>query len=297
MKTLLIAVVATAALFLSGSGLAADDAVVLEINSKANSANAKADGNNGRIGALESEVAGLATQHAGDIATVNAQIANIQLTPGPQGETGPQGIQGETGPQGIQGETGPQGIQGETGPQGIQGETGPQGIQGETGPQGIQGETGPQGIQGETGAAGTDGVGVPVDGNQANDLMYWNGANWIATQPVALLGTKHQPSLGISYIIALQGIYPSRNGNDPFIGEISMFGGNFAPRNWAFCDGQLLPISQHNALFSLLGTTYGGDGRTTFALPDLRGRAPVHAGTGPGLSQVRLGQALGSENH
>lgn len=82
---------------------------------------------------------------------------------------------------------------------------------------------------------------------------------------------------------------------DPFMGEIIMFGGNFAPRGWALCDGQLLPISQHSALFSILGTTYGGDGRTTFALPDLRGRSAVHAGRGPGLSDIRLGQKYGSE--
>ena len=77
---------------------------------------------------------------------------------------------------------------------------------------------------------------------------------------------------------------------EPFIGEITMFGGNFAPSGWAFCDGQLLAISSNSALFSLLGTTYGGDGRTTFALPDLRGRVPIHAGQGPGLPSVRLGQ-------
>ena len=79
-----------------------------------------------------------------------------------------------------------------------------------------------------------------------------------------------------------------------FIGEICAFGGNFAPRNWAFCDGQLLPISQNTALFSILGMTYGGDGRTTFALPDLRGRSPVHAGHGPGLPDVRLGEKGGA---
>jgi microcystin-dependent protein len=82
---------------------------------------------------------------------------------------------------------------------------------------------------------------------------------------------------------------------EPFVGEIRMFGGNFAPRSWAFCDGQLLPISQNQALFSLLGTTYGGDGRTTFALPDLRGRIPIQQGTGPGLSSSALGQKFGSE--
>ena len=84
--------------------------------------------------------------------------------------------------------------------------------------------------------------------------------------------------------------------SDPFIAEIIMFGGNFAPRGWAFCDGQLLPISQNQALFSLLGTTYGGDGRTSFGLPDLRSRFPMHPGTGPGLSTRRLGEKGGVEN-
>ncbi len=83
--------------------------------------------------------------------------------------------------------------------------------------------------------------------------------------------------------------------SEPFIAEIIMFGGNFAPRGWAFCDGQLLAISQNTALFSLLGTTYGGDGRTTFGLPDLRGRVPVHPGTGPGLTTRYLGQKGGTE--
>jgi len=84
--------------------------------------------------------------------------------------------------------------------------------------------------------------------------------------------------------------------SEPFVGEIRMFAGNFAPRGWAFCDGQLLAISQNDALFSLLGTIYGGDGRTTFGLPDVRGRIPLHAGTGPGLSQRRLGSKSGNEN-
>jgi microcystin-dependent protein len=82
---------------------------------------------------------------------------------------------------------------------------------------------------------------------------------------------------------------------EQYIGQIMMFGGNFAPRSWALCNGQLLPISSYTALFSILGTTYGGDGRTTFALPDLRGRSPIHAGHGPGLSNVKLGQRGGQE--
>ena len=83
--------------------------------------------------------------------------------------------------------------------------------------------------------------------------------------------------------------------SEPFVGEIRMFAGNFAPRGWAFCDGQLLAVSQNDALFSLLGTIYGGDGRTTFGLPDMRGRIPIHAGSGPGLSPRRLGAKAGAE--
>ncbi len=83
---------------------------------------------------------------------------------------------------------------------------------------------------------------------------------------------------------------------EPFIGQITMFAGNFAPRAWAFCDGQLLAISSNSALFSILGTTYGGDGRTTFALPDLRSRVPIHPGTGPGLSTYKLGQRGGQQS-
>lgn len=84
--------------------------------------------------------------------------------------------------------------------------------------------------------------------------------------------------------------------SEPFVGEIRMFAGNFAPRGWALCDGQLLAVSQNDALFSLLGTIYGGDGRTTFGLPDIRGRLPIHAGSGPGLSPRRLGAKGGGEN-
>ena len=102
------------------------------------------------------------------------------------------------------------------------------------------------------------------------------------------LGESTDITLGINYVIALQGIFPPRNigevpevtpssvGPDPYIGAIGLFAGTFPPRGWAFCDGQLLPISGNEALFAILGTTYGGDGRTDFALPDLRGRVPVH---------------------
>jgi microcystin-dependent protein len=84
--------------------------------------------------------------------------------------------------------------------------------------------------------------------------------------------------------------------SEPFLAEIRIFGFNFAPRGWAFCDGQVLPINQNQALFSLLGTTYGGDGRSTFALPDLRGRVPIHVGQSGGET-YQLGQRGGEETH
>lgn len=84
--------------------------------------------------------------------------------------------------------------------------------------------------------------------------------------------------------------------SEPFIAEIRIVACNFAPRGWAFCDGQLLPVSQNTALFSLIGTTYGGDGRSTTALPDLRDRSPMHPGRGPGLTERQLGQKIGDIN-
>jgi microcystin-dependent protein len=99
-------------------------------------------------------------------------------------------------------------------------------------------------------------------------------------------------------LLLFVGVMPIKSsfaGDNPFIGEINYFAGNFAPRGWAFCDGQLLPIASYTALFSLLGTTYGGDGRTTFALPELRGRVVVHQGTGPGISPKTSGEKSGSE--
>ncbi len=83
--------------------------------------------------------------------------------------------------------------------------------------------------------------------------------------------------------------------SEPFIAEIRIFAGNFAPRGWAFCNGQLLPVTQNTALFSLIGTTYGGDGRTTTALPNLKGCVPMHPGRGTGLTARRLGQRGGTE--
>lgn len=112
--------------------------------------------------------------------------------------------------------------------------------------------------------------------------------------------TNMQPNLALNYVIALQGIFPSitgglAGGSEPYLGQIEMFAGPFAPGGWAFCDGQLLSINQNSTLFSILGATYGGDGRTTFGLPDLRGRTVIGAGQGPGLSNYPLGQIIGRE--
>ncbi len=85
--------------------------------------------------------------------------------------------------------------------------------------------------------------------------------------------------------------------SQPYVGEIRMFGGNFAPAGWAFCDGQLLPISENDTLFTLIGTTYGGDGQETFALPDLQGRVPIHQGQGPGITNnYVIGEKAGVES-
>lgn len=138
----------------------------------------------------------------------------------------------------------------------------------------------------------------------ADDLITFDGTNWVSRG--ALMGNSGgsqaqnnmQPWIAVNYIIALVGIYPSRSSiADPTIAEISMFAGNFAPRNWAFCDGQLLSVASNSALFSLVGTIYGGDGRTTFALPNMRGRTAIHAGNGPGLTPRTIGQTGGSETN
>lgn len=105
------------------------------------------------------------------------------------------------------------------------------------------------------------------------------------------------PYLSVQYAIATSGVFPSREGPtdvDQLVAEMRFFAGNFAPGGWATCDGQLMAIQQNTALFSLLGTTYGGDGRSTFALPDLRGASPIHWGQGPGLSDHWLGEVGGT---
>jgi microcystin-dependent protein len=101
--------------------------------------------------------------------------------------------------------------------------------------------------------------------------------------------------LHVCFLVTLGASTMVANADEPFIGEVRWFAGNFAPRGWALCDGQLLPITQNLALFSILGTTYGGDGVTFFALPDVRGRGMVHAGNGPGLTPRQNGQKGGTE--
>lgn len=186
------------------------------------------------------------------------------------------------------------GVPGPQGPQGAAGATGP------TGPAGADGPQGPAGPAGPIGPQGPDGAGIPA-GVANNNLIVYNGSNWVAKNLV--LGTigngqavnNMQPTLTLNYCIALVGWFPSRNGYEQFIGEITLYPYNFAPKDWAFCNGQILSIAQNTALFSLLGTTYGGNGQTTFALPDLRGRVAISAGQGPGLTYRSIGDAVGTE--
>ena len=198
-----------------------------------------------------------------------------------------------------------------SGANGMQGPPGNDGNDGNNGLQGPPGEDGSPGAKGDPGDTPlADGITIFSSTDSEDDLVF-SGITYLAGSSIEITtdamdpsqktisvtpqsaGDNYQPSLGLTCTIALSGIYPSRS-FDPFLGQISYVGFNFAPRNWALCDGQLLAISSNSALFSLLGTTYGGDGRTTFALPDLRGRVPVHPGTGPGLPTFTLGQKFGT---
>jgi microcystin-dependent protein len=120
------------------------------------------------------------------------------------------------------------------------------------------------------------------------DLTKWIGGTAVLAATANLFTSNK--------IKALTGPKSVQAEAEPYLGSIDMVGFNFAPRGWATCDGQILSIAQNTALFSLLGTTYGGNGQTTFALPDLRGRVPIHQGQGPGLTQRVIGEMSGQEN-
>lgn len=236
---------------------------------------------------------------AGPFADLQSQIDGLadDIAAIPDGPPGPEGPPGPAGPPGPQGDPGPAGADGADGVNGTNGTDGTNGTNGTDGVDGTNGTDGADGAIQYTGVApinvdnGLQVIGLNP-GTGAGQVLVWDGTNWISKS-----ADKIQPSLAINYIIALVGIFPSRTQSDPFIGEIVMFAGNFAPRGWALCDGQLLDIASHSALFSILGTTYGGDGRVNFALPDLRGRVPVHVGSGPGLTPRTLGEVFGSEQH
>lgn len=137
-------------------------------------------------------------------------------------------------------------------------------------------------------------------GTNAGDLITWNGSNWVNMQPAvqhfSFSEDNHQPYLVNNYMIALYGIFPSQNdASQPYVGEIYQCGCNFAINGFALCDGSLLSIAQNTVLFDLIGTTYGGNGTTNYALPDLRGRIPIGMGSGAGLSTYTIGQFGGTE--
>jgi microcystin-dependent protein len=138
-------------------------------------------------------------------------------------------------------------------------------------------------------------------GTNVGDLITWDGTNWVNIQPAVQHFTftveNRQPFLTMNYCIAMFGIFPSRSDATPFVSQIQLFPFNFAPTGWALCNGQLLPIQQNTALFSLIGTYYGGNGTTNFQLPNLQGRVSIDNGQGPGLSNYVIGQTGGSETN
>ena len=136
-------------------------------------------------------------------------------------------------------------------------------------------------------------------GTLTGDLITWDGVNWVNLQPATqhfdFVVDNHQPYLVINYCIAMFGIFPTQNdATEPYVGEIYAMGCNFAPVGFALCNGALLSIASNTVLFDLIGTTYGGDGQTTFALPDLQGRVAIHQGFN-GTSTYVIGQIGGAE--
>ncbi len=234
----------------------------------------------------------------GDIGLTGSK-GDVGLT-GPKGDiglTGPKGDIGLTGPKGDVGAAGPKGDIGLTGPKGDIGLTGPKGDVGAAGPKGDVGAQGPIGLTGPSGLASVAGT--------TGQILSYNNNNWVATDITRTTSSvggnvavnNLQPYLVLNYQICLYGLYPSRNGDGDYIGEIMLSGFNFESRNYAFCNGQLISIAQNTALFTLLGTQFGGNGQTTFGLPDLRGRVAMHFGQGPGLSSYTLGQSSGTETN
>ena len=138
-------------------------------------------------------------------------------------------------------------------------------------------------------------------GTAVGDLITWDGTNWINMQPAiqhfSFTVDNRQPFLTLNYCIAINGIFPSRSDATPFVSQIQIFPFNFAPVGWYQCNGQLLSIAQNTALFSLIGTYYGGNGTTNFQLPNLQGRVSMEFGQGPGLSNFNIGQTGGTESN
>lgn len=264
-------------------------------------------------------------------------IQGVQGIQGLQGAKGDQGTIGLTGATGEKGDQGIQGIQGIAGIKGDKGENGDVVLNNvpnlkvnlaattvpaatddtskgyAVGSRWIDILTMKEYVCVKSGAgAAVWEITTPTPGNlpaatEGQVLSYKNG-NWVSANLVIMPSggsnipfTNMQPYLAFNYQICLIGLYPSRNGADPYIGEIMITPYNFAVINFALCNGQLLSVPQNSALFSLLGTTYGGDGLTTFGLPDLRGRVPIHSGgnntNGPGLKNYYLGEQGGVENN
>jgi microcystin-dependent protein len=139
-------------------------------------------------------------------------------------------------------------------------------------------------------------------GTSTGDLITWDGNNWINMQPAVQHFSfnnveNRQSYLVLNYCIAMNGIFPARNDATPFVSQIQLFPFNFAPTGWALCNGQILAISQNTALFALVGTQFGGNGTSNFALPNLQSRIAVGMGQGPGLSPYNIGDSGGVESN